>query len=56
MEGLKRVACGVIELMVREVFRARSTNHGTSYHSGGGKRWLRSLRCVRVGKVVKCGK
>ena len=56
MEGLKRVACGVIELMVREVFRARSTSHGMSYHSGGGKRWLRSLRQVRLGRVVRCGK
>ena len=56
MKGLKRVVCGVIKLMVREVFRVRSTSHGTSYHLGGGKRWLRSLRRVRVGRVVRCGK
>ena len=56
MKGLKRVVCGVIEPMVWEVFRAGSTNHGTGYHSSRGNRWLRSLRWVRVGKVVRCGK
>ena len=51
MKGLRRVAYGVIELMVWEVFRAGSTSHGTSYHSGGEDRWLRSLRWVRVGRL-----
>ena len=37
MKGLKRVACGVIEPMVWEVFRVGSTNHGTGYHSSGGE-------------------